>query len=106
MRACHTGMRPHNRGVQHPMLGVGIGGERGEHPLPDARLTPADKPLVHRVPRAVFGRQQAPLRATMAHPFHRLDETAARVFISANVGPRLLAQERGNLGPVGVAQSY
>jgi hypothetical protein len=34
-RGRRTGMRPHNRGVNHPMLGVRVAGQRRQQPLPD-----------------------------------------------------------------------
>src|SRR5690348_17727598 len=99
-------MRPPDRGVQHPMLGVRVASQRRQQAFPDARRTPAHEPLIHRIPRAVLGGQQAPLRAAPAHPLHRLDEVAAGVLVLSNVGVRLLAQELPHLAPLFVAQSY
>ena len=73
--------------------------------VPTPHFAPTHKPLVYRIPHAILGGQQAPLCAAAAHPLHRLHEAAARLLISADVGPRLLAQEGVDPGPVGVAQS-
>src|SRR5262245_49489202 len=94
-----------NGGVNHPMLGVRIGRERCQHPLPHSGGTPADKAFVHAIPGAVLRRKQSPLRAAPADPFHRVETAAARLLISAYIGPRLLAHEFAHLTPVFVAQS-
>jgi len=51
-----------DRGVEHQILVVAIGGQRGEHPLPHTCMTPAAETFVHRLPLSVALRQVAPMR--------------------------------------------
>jgi hypothetical protein len=102
-----TGMRPHTRAVHHAMFQVGSVGDGGERRRrADACLTPTHESFVGAVAWPILGGQQAPLRATAAHPFHRDHETAAGILVGAYRRMRVLAQAVPDLRPVIVGEAY
>jgi len=58
----------HERGVEHQILVVGIGGQRIEHPFPDPGLGPAGEALVDGLPFAVPLGHILPPRPGPQHP--------------------------------------
>src|SRR5205085_11143190 len=66
----------HDCGIHEDFLEVGVFGQLGENPMPNALVRPARKSLVHAVPRSEFFRQIAPWSPHARDPQHRFHKAA------------------------------
>jgi hypothetical protein len=67
-------MGAHDGAVDEHLFEVGILGQAGEDPMPDACARPPRKALIDTIPRTEFGGQVAPRRPYTRDPQHRFNK--------------------------------